>query len=207
MNGARGPTLRSHAVDVVFLIDVSGSMLADAKIQSLNAALEEALPFLRRAAGDLAGIEPSIRVVTFGSSATWAVDAPVLLEEFWWDELAAEAGGLTELGAAIQLVRSSLSGRGNSLPPALILVTDGMPTDTVRPTFGEALSHLDGDPVGRRTSRVAVGIGPDASTEVLEAFVAASHGDVLRAHDAQHLANLIGVAGFSVMNSASEVAT
>jgi len=202
-----GPQLRSRSVDVVFLIDVSGSMLADAKIQSLNAALEEALPFLRRAAAEVAGVESFVRVVTFGSTAAWTVDRPVPLEEFWWDELAAEPRGLTELGAAIDLVRTSLSDDRRALPPALILVTDGMPTDTVAPSFDEAIAQLDAHPVGRSSSRVAIGIGQDASVAALETFVAATRGEVLRAHDVQHLANVIGAASFSVMTQASELAT
>ncbi len=201
-----GPALSTRPIEIVFLVDVSGSMLADAKIQSLNAALEEALPFLRRAAAEVAGIQSFVRVVAFGSTARWVVEQPVLLEDFWWDELEAEPQALTELGAAIDLVCTSLSDDHRALPPALILVTDGMPTDTVSPSFRSAIDRLDAHPVGRRSSRVAVGIGADASAEALDGFVRATNGEVLHSHDSQHLANLIGSASFSVFTRASGLA-
>lgn len=198
-----GPALHSKAIDLVFIVDVSGSMASDAKIQSLNAALEEALPFLREAAAEAVGVEPKARVLTFGSTARWAVER-VDLDDFWWPDLRAEPQGLTELGAAIGLLEVVLTGEQHQLPPAVVLLTDGMPTNTIEPTFEEALARLDAHPIGRATQRVGVAIGSDASEETLHSFVAATRGEVMDARRPDQLTGVIRLAGTSVLRSASQ---
>lgn len=198
-----GPTVQAKPVDVFLLVDVSGSMAADGKIQSLNAALEESLPFLRESAAGLVGIDPQMRVLTFSTTAHW-VGAAVPLADFWWRGLSAEPQGLTEMGAALHAVKSTLDEVAHALPPAIVLLTDGMPTDTTEPSYADALQELDAHPVGRASSRAAVAIGPDADRQALDAFVASSGGEVLSAHNPEQLANLVRVAGSSVLRSASE---
>ena len=55
-----------------------------------------------------------------------------------------------------------------ALPPAFVLVSDGMPTDD----FGEALDRLLALPWGARAVRMAVAIGQDADYDTLHAFIA-----------------------------------
>lgn len=200
------PTVRARPIDLIFLVDVSGSMTGDAKIQSLNAAMEESLPFLRQAAEALVGVAPHVRVVAFGDAAEWIVDEPVPVGDFWWSELAAEVGGLTETGAALELVLGSLGRDPRRLPPALVLLSDGMPTDTRRPSFEDALAELDRDPIGGATTRTAVAIGEDADAASLRAFTARAGGEVLDAHDPHRLPELLRLIGTSVLQQASRSA-
>ncbi len=101
------PAFARRRVEMCFLIDVSGSMATDGKIQSLNTAIEEALPFFRRTAEESVGIEPFVRVLTFGSGVAWNGPARPL-EEYWWHPVDAEPNGLTELGPAIALFVAAL---------------------------------------------------------------------------------------------------
>ncbi|MDH3682149.1 MAG: hypothetical protein OEV40_19625 [Acidimicrobiia bacterium] len=199
------PTVRADVIDVelIFLVDVSGSMASYGKIQSLNAAMEEALPFLRRSAGALVELRPWARILTFGSSAQW-ITTPVALGDFRWPALGAVPGDMTELGLALDLVVRRLD-EGMSNPPALILCTDGMPTDTAQPTFASALVRLDEHPIGRSATRAAITIGREADRDTVIAFLAAVDGEPLRADQPQQLAGQIRLAGESVLQSASEV--
>lgn len=201
---AQVPRLTAEPVDIIFLVDVSGSMAGDAKIQSLNAAMEEAVPFMRESAAETVGIEPRVKVATFGRQAHWRVSEPTPLAEFWWDELEAEPQGLTEAGAALALVTSELDQPGGRLPPAMILLSDGMPTDTVEPSFADGLAALDRHPIGRSSTRVAVAIGADAHMPSLESFVEPVSGQVLDAHDPHRLTELLRLAGATVLEQASE---
>lgn len=203
MEQPEGPAFARRKVEMCFLIDVSGSMATDGKIQSLNTAVEEALPFFRRTAEESVGIDPFVRVLTFGSEVAWQGPAAPLAD-YWWHPVEAQRNGLTELGPAIALFIAALDTEQPVAPPPIILLTDGMPTDIGAPSFDEALADLDAHPIGRSCARVAVGIGRDADQETLNAFVATAGGQVLSAQDPQRLAAQIRIAGSSVMRSASE---
>jgi uncharacterized protein YegL len=175
-------------LEVIFLVDVSGSMSDGATIQSLNAAMEEAVPSWRRLATGARPTAVELRVSVFGSSAEWAVPQPVPVVSFWWPDLTAEHGDLTELGSGLNLVTDALPDAPGRQPPALVLVSDGMPTDVSRPTFAEALAALDRHPVGSRAARAAIAVGTDAHRPTLEAFVAPAAGTVIDGSDPGRLA-------------------
>lgn len=197
------PRVAARPVDVVLVVDTSGSMLADARMQSLNAAMEEAVPFLRQAAAELVEVAPSIRVLTVDTTAAWAVADPVPLSEFWWPELQGTPGGLTELGLALAAVRDAPITAPDALPPVVMLLTDGRPTDTADPDFAAALATFDRHPVWGGSARVAVGIGADADRDAMEAFVAATQGEVVGSDDAQRLADVVRLAGTTALRTAS----
>ncbi len=191
-------------VELVFLVDVSGSMAGEGKIQSLNSAMEEALPLLRNAATQLVTVRPFARVLTFGSTVAWVVGEAEPLSEFQWPSLAAEPQGMTELGLALDSVLRLLDVPGHASAPALILCTDGMPTDLQQPSFVDALAALDQHPLGGASPRAAVAIGQVADDdETLSSFVAASSGQVFSAQQPQQLAANIRLAGTAVLESAS----
>ena len=196
------PAIEGKPRELVFVVDVSGSMATDAKIQSLNAALEEGLPSLRQTADGAVGVETLVRVLTFGTSVEWVVPEPVSLRDFWWRPLEAEPEGLTELGAALDTLTRALDDQ-QGLLPAIILVTDGMPTDTVEPSFEDALAALDSHPIGRAATRVAVAVGPDADHRSLQAFVAGTGGDVVDARSPEQLSEIVRITGTSLIESGS----
>jgi len=202
-----GLQLQEKEVHLIFLVDTSGSMASNAKIQSLNTALEEVLPALRAQASQLVGIEAHVRVATFSNGPRWVQDAPALLEDFWWEQVPAEPQSLTELGVALDFLRRSFDAQAHAMPPAIVLLTDGMPTDTMSPTFAEGLERLDAHPVGRSATRAAIAIGTDADLSSLEAFVAGSGGVVLTAQDPHQLTDVLRTASSSVLRAASELAS
>ena len=60
-----------------------------------------------------------------------------------------------------------------ALPPAIVLISDGMPTDD----HAEALAELLELPWGARSVRLAVGIGRDADHDMLVDFMSESGAD------------------------------
>ena len=198
------PEIESKALELFFVVDVSGSMAADGKIQSLNTAVEEALPFLRQAVAETVGVRAFVRLLAYATDTRWVVDHPVPIDDFLWPQMDAEQGGLSELGVALGELAQVLETHDLELPPALILLSDGMPSDTSSPSFTEALALLDSVPVARAASRVAIAVGEDADDSALHAFVAAGHGDVLSARNPQQLATHIRTAGSTALRSASE---
>src|SRR6266545_4188591 len=85
-----GPMARRQ-LHFVWILDVSGSMRADGKIQALNVAISEALPALRAAAQSNMSADVMVRAVTFSTGAQWHFSDPVPVGEFRWQPV--EAGG------------------------------------------------------------------------------------------------------------------
>ena len=114
----------------LLLADCSGSMANDGRIQALNVAIKEALPHLRAAAAENPHARLLFRAVAFSSGARWHIETPTPIEEVRWQDLT--AGGYTDLGEALRLVVGAFSDprmAAHILPPAIVLISDGRPTD------------------------------------------------------------------------------
>src|ERR1700742_4871716 len=172
LRGLGGPMARRQ-LHFVWILDVSGSMRADGKIQALNVAISEALPSLRAAAQGNMSADVMVRAATFSTGAQWHFADPVPVAEFRWEPV--EAGGFTDMGAALSLVAEGLEvppmpGRG--LSPVLVLVSDGQPTDN----FDVGLRRLLGTTWGSRATRLAIAIGRDADQGILQTFIGRESG-------------------------------
>jgi uncharacterized protein YegL len=92
------------------------------------------------------------------------------------------------LGAALDLVTPELSSPpmpANALPPALVLVSDGMPTDD----FELSLEALLATEWGAQSMRAAVAIGRDADRDTLSRFMGG--GAPLAASNPEQLARAL----------------
>ena len=55
----------------IWIVDCSGSMAADGKIQALNNAIRESLPHLQQAADDNPNAQMLLRAIKFSSGSQW----------------------------------------------------------------------------------------------------------------------------------------
>ncbi len=183
-----GGALAVRALHFIWLADCSGSMSNDAKIQSLNHAIREAIPHMRRVADDNPNATILVRALCFSDKAHWHVERPTPVEEFRWDDV--PAGGVTDMGYALRLVADEMARLTTGkalLPPVLALLTDGRPTDD----FEGGLKALLRQPLGKAAVRIAIAIGKDADHEPLEAFIADPSRRPLQANNAESLVNYI----------------
>ncbi len=167
-----GPMARRQ-LHFIWILDVSGSMRADGKIQALNVAISEALPSLRAAAQGNMSADVLVRAATFSTGAQWHHPEPTPVDEFRWEPVS--AGGFTDMGAALRIVADGLQvppmpERG--LAPVLVLVSDGQPTDD----FDEGLRRVLDTTWGSRAIRLAIAIGRDADQNVLQTFIGHDSG-------------------------------
>lgn len=164
-----GGQLAKRPLHFFFLVDCSGSMGLDGKIQALNTAVREAVPHMRRAADDNVNADVFVRAVRFSDGAHWHVEKPTPVHQFTWKDVTAH--GLTDLGAALELLAAELTTPPmpeRALPPVVVLVSDGQPTDE----FEGGLNTLTATPWGGKAVRLAIAIGRDADREVLQEFIA-----------------------------------
>jgi uncharacterized protein YegL len=179
-----GGAYAGRPLHVIWLLDCSGSMAFSGKIEALNNAIREVIPAMRKAAEGNPEVQFYVRVIRFSSGASWHVAEPTLLNDFKWVDLDAE--GETDLGQAFALLSAELSNmpaNARMLPPQLVLISDGKPTDDWKP----ALQALLEVPWGRRAMRQAIAIGQDADQETLRKFVDNPDKPVLRVDNAEQL--------------------
>ena len=184
-----------------WLLDCSGSMGVNGKINSLNFAVREAIPEMRSAAESNPRAQLLVRVLTFASDAKWHVPTPVTVDQFNWVDVTAD--GVTDMGRAFKLVAAQLEMppmEERAIPPVLALVTDGQPTDDYR----SGLTAMDQTPWGKRAVRIAIAIGADADKDVLQEFLGNSELQPIQADNPKALVAAIRWASTVVVKAASE---
>jgi len=195
-----GGEITARPLHFIWIADCSDSMGVDGKIQALNTAIREAIPHMRRVAKDNPNAQVLVRAVRFSDGAYWHIAQPVPVEQFEWVDL--QAKGVTDMGKALELVAEQLKmppmpERG--LPPVLVLISDGLPTDD----FAAGLNALLDLPWGKKAVRIAIAIGEDANLEVLQRFINNSELKPLRANNPEALTTHIRWASTAVLKSAS----
>ena len=195
-----GGEYAGRPLHVIWLLDCSGSMAISGKIEALNNAIREVIPAMRKAAEGNPEVQFYVRVIGFSTGATWHVAQPTLLHDFKWVDLDAE--GETDLGQAFALLTEELSNipaEARMLPPQIVLISDGKPTDDWRGAL-EALLNV---PWGRRAVRQAIAIGQDADQETLRKFVDNPEKPVLRVDNAEQLVRYFRYVSTSVATATS----
>jgi uncharacterized protein YegL len=195
-----GGEMASRPLHFIWIADCSGSMGFDGKIQSLNTAIREAIPHMRHVAKENPNAQVLVRAVKFSRGAQWHVAQPTLVEDFEWTDLQAEA--VTDMGRALALVAEQMKippMTDRALPPVLVLISDGQPTDD----FAAGLKSLLDLPWGKKAVRVAIAIGEDADLDVLQKFIAHPELKPLQANNPEALVRHIKWVSTAVLKSAS----
>ena len=204
MSRRPGGELASRPLHFIWIADSSGSMEQDGKIQALNTAVREAIPHMRKVAEDNPNAQVLVRAVKFSNGAQWHISQPTPVADFAWTDLTAD--GETDMGKALQLVAEQLKMPPMSeraLPPVLVLVSDGQPTDD----FESGLRALMDQPWGKKAVRIAIAIGRDADPEVLQRFIGNTELKPLAANSPEALVKHIKWASTAVLKSASSPAS
>ena len=179
-----GGRMASRPLHFIWLADASGSMRVDGKIQALNHAIREAIPYMRTAARENPHATVFVNAIRFADEARWMGEKLTPVSEYRWQDI--EAGGVTALGEALTMVGNVLQPplmTDRALPPVIVLVTDGLATDD----FQAGLNHLMSKPWGRQALRIVVAIGEDSSSnDAQENFRAFIANDALRPFQANN---------------------
>lgn len=194
MSDRLGGALTRKPLHFIFVLDVSGSMMRGGRIQALNNAITEVLPHLRDEARANPHAELLIRVLAFANEPTWIIEEPTPVEQVKWTRLEAVPRGFTELGSALQALAGALDNLDEShsaFPPAIILVSDGRPTQSSGVTFAEGLQALLNNRWGATAVRLALGVGRDADMHSMRRFIGDEDVPLLRADNPEQLVEYI----------------
>lgn len=174
---------------IFILADTSGSMMGE-KVNELNLALREMLNALKNA-DEIRGMF-KLCIITFGGK----VDIPQPISDvdhITLPELS--ASGNTPMGDAFNHVRDLIENRdivsSRAYTPTIVLISDGLPTDCPEEicrgrnySEWEPLKALQNGGRSSKCQRLALGIGNDADTEMLRAFINNPEVPLIRTGDA-----------------------
>ena len=181
-----GGELASRPLNFFWIVDCSGSMFGE-KIGAVNNAIQATIPEMIDAAESNPNAKLMVRTLKFSTGATWVTASPVAIEDFVWNDL--DAGGVTDLGKAFELLSAQLDVEQlgtRALPPVLVLLSDGQPTDDYKKQLDKLLQM----PWGKKAVRIAISIGQDADDDILAAFTG-NRELVLQANNATALTKMI----------------
>lgn len=160
--------LTNRPLHFIYLCDCSGSMAAQGKMQALNQAIRQSLPGMAEVSRQNPEARVLVRAISFADRALWHIADPTPVSDLVWNDL--QAGGITAMGEALELVASQLRSppmEERALPPVLVLISDGQPTDD----FDQGLALLMRQPWAQKAVRLAIAMGHDADLEVLQQFI------------------------------------
>ena len=174
----------ARPLPVFLLLDSSGSMKADGKIEALNSAVQEMLGTFAAEEPGRASIE--VGALVFGRAVqVHLAYQPAKSALGQWHPLA--AAGKTPMGSVFAKCTEMLEDHSlvpsRSYRPTLVLVSDGQPTDE----WEKPLARLLGSPRSSKALRFAMAIGSDADHTMLARFVDNPQYPVFRAHDAREI--------------------
>lgn len=173
---------------VFYVLDTSGSMTG-APISTLNRAMEETIEVLKDQKNSDAKLK--IAVLEFNSGCKWVQPAgPEEMEDFFWEDL--EAGGLTDVGAALNELDDKLSTKAfldsmtGAYMPIIIFMTDGYATDD----YTKALDEIRKNKWFKRATKIGFAIGDDPDLKMICEVVGNSEA-VVRTNDLELFAQLL----------------
>ena len=175
---------QARPLPVFLLLDASGSMIENGKIDALNRAVEEMLATFAD--------EPDVRAMIQIGAIAFGGDVRVHLSLLTaeeakkkWQPLVAQ--GNTPLGATLTQLRILLEDKklvpSRSYRPTLVLVSDGQPNDE----WQEPLKQLLESARASKTARMAMSIGADADVQMLQSFLNSPESKVFQAHQARDI--------------------
>lgn len=162
---------------IIYVIDTSGSMKGD-KIAAVNEAMRDTLGVLKDVSANNPSAELKVGVLKFATSAEWITKSGLIyLDDYYWNDL--EAGGLTDLGAALTELDEKLSRNAfltsvvGFKAPVIIFMSDGAPTDDWEVALSKTISSNRWFKVA---TKIALAVGDLADMGVLAKIVSRPDG-------------------------------
>lgn len=178
---------------IFYLLDTSGSMYGE-PIAILNRAMTETMEELKKVAKKNSDANLQIAVMEFNTNFKWMQpDGLEDVEDFYWVDL--QAGGLTEIGAALDELDKKLSRKSflkdvmGNLMPVIIVMTDGGATSS----YEKELDKIRQNRWFQNASKIGFAVGNDADVKMITEIVGSPEA-VIKTDDMKMFAKLIRMA-------------
>lgn len=171
---------QARMLPVILLLDVSGSMSYDAKMDELNSSVREMLDSFQKE--QIVQAEICVSIVTFGSEVKVHTELTPARDIRYTDMV---AGGMTYMGRAFDVAYDLIEDRNkipkNAYRPVVVLVSDGAPNDD---HWEEKLNRFTSTGRSSKCDRWSLAIGADADVGMLKRFLDHPEKEVCCVEDA-----------------------
>ena len=186
----------AKVLNIFFIVDVSGSMRAEGKIDAVNEAFTQMIPSLRQIQMDnMSEFELRIAIMTFEQTARWIVP-PTSVMEYSHEDIQCSQG-VTFFSEAFNALGEKLTSKeymdhaGKMAAPYIMFMTDGEPT--LDDNYKSELDSLLGNGWFKASQRFAVLIGRNtinspAARAAVSRFVTSEAEGIINAADAAAIA-------------------
>lgn len=181
------------------------------RLASLNQAIKDVIPAVKQAITAHPEVQLLMRSIKFSTNASWhGSEVGIPVENFHWADLHPDGG--TSTAQAINLLADALEIENmpqRGLPPVCVLISDGYCTDPTS-DYQQAIRRLLSLPWGKRTVRLAIGIGQpgvDYDEASLKEFISHEEIGVLPATSPEKLTHYLKWASVSATMAASNPAS
>ncbi len=175
---------KARPLPVIVLADASGSMSESGKIEALNQALRDMIRTFATESRVRAEIQ--VGLITFGGNAA-QLHLPLAPAHQITNVEPIPAKGATPMGQAFELARDLLEDKetipSRAYRPAVILISDGLPTDD----WKQAFNSFQASERAQKATRFAMAIGDDADEGMLAQFANDREAPLFRAHEARDI--------------------
>ncbi len=164
---------KAKMLPVILLLDVSGSMSYDGKIQELNNSVREMIQSFTQE--QVIQSEIYVSIITFGSEVHLHTDLTRAKDVNYVDLV---ADGCTCMGKAFDMAYEMIEDRSrvpkNAYRPVVVLVSDGEPydpNDANRIEFKKQLAKFTTEGRSSKCDRWSLAIGADADIDMMKQFL------------------------------------
>jgi len=191
----------ARPLPVILLLDISGSMSMNGKIDILNDAVSEMIDTF--VGEDDSRAEIHVSVITFGGQEAKLHLQLQPADTIKW--LPMEAKGRTPIGQAFSLAQQMIEDKSiipsRAYRPTVILVSDGISTDDWR----RPLDQLLNSERASKAVRFAMGIGEESDNDTLNSFLSSNNARVFHAHETRKIKNFFKWVTMSVTTRSRSV--
>ena len=171
---------KARMLPVILLLDVSGSMAHDSKIDELNSSVREMLESFQKE--QAVQSEINVSIITFGSEVNVHTElAPA--GNIVYQEM--QAKGMTYMGRALDLAYDMIEDKAivpkNAYRPVVVLVSDGVTNDD---HWEQKLEKFTTTGRSSKCDRWSLAIGADADKDMLAKFLDHPEKEVCHVEDA-----------------------
>lgn len=164
-------------LNLIWMLDCSGSMKIDNMLEAINKSINKSFKDIVRISKNEELVDIKVSVIKFSDGASWYIKQGNPGES---SINGLNPEGMTDMGQAFRLLKEfflDLNSEKPLLPPIVILITDGMPTDE----YEINLHGLLGTVTCKKSVKITIAVGDDIDTEVLKRFMDDPGRKLLRA--------------------------
>ncbi len=175
----------ARPLPVILLLDGSGSMSVEGKIESLNSAVNEMIQSFKSLSAK--EVDINLGIITFGNTVNYAVPLQSVKDI---TSVHLDANGGTPMGVALRMAKDLVEDKeiipSKGYRPAVVLVSDGQPNDEWKNPMQSFIKE------GRssKCDRFAIAIDGEndkADRDVLNMFLEGTENHVFEASDASKI--------------------